>query len=298
MERQYSWGKGALVRPVEDTRQANFVEGSRRPRVSWSTTNKAESFNPAALRRRRPYGTDMTAFDQWLANLGSYLASPSGFVTALGLVIGGLGLLALRKKRNDFQSRMQRRDVLREQTDKLLQRYPKDAAPSVNIVNAARFEKDYAGGNDFNHRGYQQQYAELLETTDDGIEFINSIVETWLDESGRRTLKRTGRRAANAFQIGLLPYTRLEHIKPEGDRFYWRPIFLARFDGRGRSPYERYLYRETKGETLNPEGRLYYPSISELGEAPISRIRGWRIFIKSWFIDLQSRRMQRRRTKP
>lgn len=231
-----------------------------------------------------------------ISEVWGWIFPAGGLLTILGIYLGE------RKKRESFRARMERRDSLRSQIDTYLGRRDKFDAPKANIVNAKRYEKrflepGFKGGNSFNFRGYQQIGAELLSTTDSGIEFIADCVETWIDESGRRTRTRTPVQGPNVFVIGLVPYENIEYFREDGSQWYWRPMFLTRFEGRGLSPYTEYLYRETEGVEMNPFGRGYWPPVDDLGEGPETHAQAWRGVIKSVRTDMQIRRNERRAKK-
>lgn len=196
-------------------------------------------------------------------------------VAILTLAVGTIVSIALYGlgRRLDFRSRMRRWDELRAAIDELT--LGRDDLRDVILMNARRYEKDYNGGNDTNRYGSIMGKGELLGTRHNGAEVVCAVVETWIDPSGKRTFKKSGKRGENALQVGFVPFDYIEHINPSGDEYRAEPIFYVRYKGPGRSPYASYTYVGGPGRQIDPSGRLHFDPIYELGERRVGRLRGW-----------------------
>lgn len=197
---------------------------------------------------------------------------------ALGAVISVV--LYRLGRRLDFRSRMRRWDELRDTVNTLfIER--RSELHDVILMNSKRYEKDYEGGNDANRHGYIMGKGELLGPRHNGVELICKVLETWTDSSGRRTLRKPGKKsegwtkARNVFEVGLVPWEYIEHINLHGDEYRAEVIFYVRYKGPGKSPYRSYTYVEGEGHHIGPTGRIYFDLADELGEHRPNRLLAW-----------------------
>lgn len=221
------------------------------------------------------------------------------------LVVGALSLLVSTVvtivvfrlgSRVDFRQRMARREALRETSQQILADAPsKEDLPEVLLINAARYERDYDGGNKFTRHGLVQCRAEFLAVRHNGIELVDDVVNTWLTPDGRPTLSHTPRKGPNVLRVGFVSFDHIEHIDPVGDEYRYAPIFFVQFRGRGQIPYSHHTYVSGEGRALRPGGRKYYPPLDELGQHRPSWLQGHLNFIRSVWDAWKVKRSERRR---
>jgi hypothetical protein len=214
-------------------------------------------------------------------------------VGILGLVVSTVVTVIVFQlgRRLDFRQRMQRRDLLREHANAVLRDAPgTQELREVLIVNAARYERDYDGGNRLTRHGWVQQRAEMLDVRHNGVALVSGVVQTWRTSDGRLTLRRGPRSGPNVLEVGFVPFDWVEHIDPAGDEYRYAPIFFVQFRGRGREPFAYRTYVEADGEPLRQGGRTYRLPIDDLGRSRPSWLGGHRRFIREW---RQARRMDR-----
>lgn len=152
-------------------------------------------------------------------------------------------------KRLTFQDEMAHGAKVRKQVDGLLADIRKGYNSKVEFINVKRYKKDYPHNNEENRHGYTYQAAELKGYSFDGVEFINSVQEAYLDADGNVTLQKTKKKAGfNVLEVGVVPYEWIEYVDPVGDDTAYRPQFFAKFKGkigkRGkyRVPYKSFRY--------------------------------------------------------
>jgi len=219
--------------------------------------------------------------------LGSMAPDPlavwSLVVSILTFLLGTVVSVVLYRlgRRLDFRSRMRRAEELRGRVGDVFAKQ-RGELPEVLIVNAKRYEKDYDGGNNANRYGFIMTKGEMLGARHNGVEFItrerDSVLETWIDRRGRRTLRQPRNeaqgwtRASNVMKVGLVPWEYIEHINLAGDDYHAGVIFYVKYKGPGKSPYRSYTFVEGDARSFGPSGRLYFDPVDELGQEQPNRL--------------------------
>lgn len=164
----------------------------------------------------------------------------------------------------------------------------------VIVMNVDRYEHGYDGSNSMTLGGYVYTKAEFIEIVHDGVEVILRGVECYLGPHGERTLTPSSRQAATVVEVGHIPWAWIEDIDPAGNEFDGSPIFYVRHRAAGRSPYDRYTFREGRPVPFGPTQREYFPPIRELGvhrpRPVVDRVRFFRDLRRAKAMETAARR--------
>lgn len=191
-----------------------------------------------------------------------------------------------------FGARMEQRGAYRQAVREMLR--GRADLPEVHLINTRRYERDYDGEWGANWRGELVRKAELLDVRHNGVEFVIEVVNTWLDDSGQRTLTPTEQQSSNALKIGLIPYDFIQFVDSDGNEFSGAPLFYVKFQGPGQSPFAYSTYAEATPGFVGPSGRPYYRRIDSLGRTEVGRIRG---LIGFWAFLARQRRFEKQMLK-
>jgi len=152
-------------------------------------------------------------------------------------------------RRLSFQDEMTHGAKVREQVAVLMSDIRKGYNSKIEFINVKRYKKDYPHNNDENRHGYTYQAAELKGYSYDGVEFFNSVHDTYLDAEGKLTFKKTKKPAGfGVLEVGVVPYEWIVYIDPVGDDTAYRPQFFTKFKGRigkrgkCRVPYKSFRF--------------------------------------------------------
>jgi hypothetical protein len=215
------------------------------------------------------YSGGMTAAFSWVDLAALAIAAMSLVVT--------IAIFALGRRLTFRQQRERVRELEAKAWEVLKPMRIEGLNSKIIVMNVDRYS-GYDGGNALTWRGHAYLSPEFIEIVHGGVEVILRGTESYYDESGRRTLTRTSRPAANVIEVGHIPWEWIEDISPDGDEFDGSAIFFVRYQAAGRQPYDFVTYREGRSEPFGPHNRDYYKPIPELG------IRRPRAFIDRWHL--------------
>lgn len=202
-------------------------------------------------------------------------------LSALSLIVSTVTAVVIYRlgRRLDFRSRMDLRARLKLEAASLLTAAPsRTVAPEIILLNAQRYEREWDGTNSFSRQGWLQHRGEMIEVRHNGLEFIETAIETWRDTEGRLTLRKTPTEGPTVLKVGFLPFDRIEHIEPHGDEYRGSPNIYVKVGFWSRSPYSHYLYTDRDGYAVRDGGREHFAQRSELGITPL----GLRHFWQEW----------------
>ncbi|MCD4849677.1 hypothetical protein LN996_02505 [Arthrobacter sp. AK01] len=151
----------------------------------------------------------------------------------------------------------------------------------IIVMNVDRYKRGYDGSNELTWRGWMYTGPEMIDVDHAGVVVIAGVVESFYDDSGRRTLKKSPTAAPPVLRCGHIPWRWIEDISPNGDEFDGSAIFFVRHGSPGREPYDSYTYREAIPVPFGPHSRDYYKPIPDLGLLRPRPMRDWWRFARS-----------------
>lgn len=137
-------------------------------------------------------------------------------------------------------------------------------------MNVARYKRGYSGSNRTTWLGSSYSKVEVIEIEHGGIEVIDSVRESFLDDDGLITLKRTSRSGPNVIISGHIPWAWIDDITVDGDDFHNSSLFFVQHKAAGRSPYDYLTVRSSTATSFGPNDRDCYrpiPNWTHFGRA-------------------------------
>jgi len=164
---------------------------------------------------------------------------------------------------------------------------------SVIVMNVSRYERGYNGTNRVTWRGSSYSGVEIIEIGHGGIDVIDTVQASFLDDGGAITLKKTRRPGPNVVISGHIPWAWIDDITVDGDDFHNKSILFVQHRGSGRSPYDYLTVREATPVPYGPNDRDYFRPISNLETFRPKVAEAWWQFFQSWRLDRKMHRAER-----
>jgi len=167
-------------------------------------------------------------------------------ISAVGIFVGVFVAYHVHKlsKQKSFAERFQRRESIQKKVEGMLYKIRNAGNNKVELINVAKYDKDYPHNNKEGRKGYTYMGAELKGYHFSGVEFICEIIEGYLLQDGQFGSKKLSpeHEKRNLIVAGTIPYEWIESIDENGDDTTTRPQFYVHFLGIKKYPYAKLRY--------------------------------------------------------